>query len=106
TNVTATYGEGSPQSIGSEDWCLSRREPAQFSLDIPSQVGGETLSELVVTFTAGETSASDIPADLIRALYLLTAHYYEQREAFQEQRYVAVPLTVEALLNSYREIRL
>ncbi len=105
-SVTAQYGEDPAMTLSNDDWCLFKRQPAQMTIDAPSSQGGQALNELTIIFDAGFASSTDIPADLLRALYMLTAHYYEEREAFAAQRYVPVPYGVEALLAAYKEVRL
>lgn len=63
-------------------------------------------ARLEVTFVSGVAAATEIDADILRALYLLTAHYYEERELFRRDRYVPVPIAVDALTASYREMSL
>ena len=106
TSVTAQYGAEPAVALANDQWCLFKRQPAQVAIDAPSVQGGEALTELTIVFDAGFTSPSDIPADLLRALYMLTAHYYEEREVFRAQRYVPVPYGVETILAAFKEVRL
>ena len=56
-----------------------------------------------VIFSGGYGNSWDtVPHDLRQAVFLLAAHYYEQRHAADE----TVPVTVLALLMPYRDIRL
>lgn len=56
-----------------------------------------------VAFTAGYgTTAASVPQDLIQAMYLLIAHFYENRGIMVESRLAETPFTVRALLDSYR----
>ena len=56
-----------------------------------------------VVFTGGYGATWDsVPHDLGRAVFLLAAHYYEQRSAADE----TVPVSVLSLLMPYRDIRL
>ena len=85
-----------------DDWKLSRGTPAALEIDVP----WSTLDEVRVTFTAGRADVSTVPPELVEAILALTAHYYEHRSAVEEGRYVALPLRVESLLASFREVRL
>lgn len=106
TSVTARYGTGGADEVPADQWCLTHRLPARLTLDVPNSQGGEALAELVITFTAGRADPATVPADLLQAIYLLTAHYYEEREMFRQQRYVSVPHGVQALLEGLREVQL
>ena len=46
------------------------------------------------------------PADLLRAVLLLTAHFYERREPLESDRPYALPHSIEALIGGYRRVRL
>lgn len=105
-SVMAKYGEGALEAIPDADWHLDFANPTRICLMPAPMQDGECLTGIEVIFTAGASDASTIPADLLRALYLLTAHYYEERELFRAQRYVAVPMGIEALLEPYRELSL
>ena len=84
------------------DWKLSRGKPASLEIDAP----WSALEEIRVTFTAGRSDVSMVEPELTEAILALTAHYYEHRSAVEEGRYVALPLRVESLLASFREVRL
>lgn len=59
-----------------------------------------------ITFTAGfGPSWDDVPADLCQAVYLLAAHYYENRSAVLAGE-VPMPFGVSLLIDRYRTIRL
>ncbi|MEM9421178.1 MAG: head-tail connector protein [Pseudomonadota bacterium] len=106
TSVSVKYGDGVANTLADSKWCLFRRDPAHITVDAPQSEGEEPLTELQILFNAGFPSVADIPAELLRALYMLTAHYYEEREAFRNQRYVPVPYGVEAILATFKEVRL
>lgn len=59
-----------------------------------------------IGFTAGFSSKDQIPADLRHSLFLLTAHFYENRESASEERVFSIPRTVDALLAPYRRVKL
>lgn len=52
-----------------------------------------------ITYKAGYTSSSSIPAEQIQALLFLTAHWYENRIPITPQSAVDVPLTVRAAID-------
>ena len=64
------------------------------------------LDGVTIDFTAGFGAAADVPAPLKQAVLILTAHFYEQREAASDDRLYTVPQTVDALIAPYREVRL
>ncbi|MEM7740056.1 MAG: head-tail connector protein [Pseudomonadota bacterium] len=104
TSVDVAYGEG--EFGATTEWRFVRSVPQTVEVTAPCQSGGEELRELRVTFTAGGSDPANVPDDLVRATILLTAHYYENREAVAEGRYVAMPQGAEALLQGFREARL
>ncbi|MEO0880308.1 MAG: head-tail connector protein [Pseudomonadota bacterium] len=59
-----------------------------------------------IDFTAGWSSVDAVPAGILQAIRLLTAHFYENREAASVERTFAIPQTVDALLAPFREARL
>ncbi|MEO1042134.1 MAG: head-tail connector protein [Pseudomonadota bacterium] len=104
TAVDVAYGEGDFSST--TEWRFIRSKPQTVEVTAPCQSGGEELRELRITFTAGTADPTKVPDDLVRATILLAAHYYENREAVAEGRYVALPQGAEALLQGFREARL
>jgi uncharacterized phiE125 gp8 family phage protein len=52
-----------------------------------------------ITFTAG---AATVPEDLVLAMTLMVAHWFENREAVTEAGLAPLPLGVEALLGPHR----
>ena len=59
-----------------------------------------------IVFSAGYSSIVDIPAALIQALLMLTAHFYENRESASERRVYSIPEAIDALLTPYRQVRI
>ncbi|MEO1658902.1 MAG: head-tail connector protein [Pseudomonadota bacterium] len=104
TSVEVAYGEG--DFAPTTDWRFIRSVPQTVEVTAPCQEGGEEIRELRITFTAGSADPANVPDDLVRATILLAAHYYENREAVAEGRYVSMPMSVEALLQGFREARL
>ncbi len=69
---------------------------------VPQPVGREAIS---ITFEAGYgADATDVPADLVQAIRLLVAHFYEHREGAGEA--TRLPEAVKVLLAPYRLVRL
>lgn len=68
----------------------------------PRPSGREAIS---ITIEAGYGPlASDVPADLVQAIRLLVAHFYEQRDGEGEAS--RIPATVTELIAPYRLVRL
>lgn len=60
-----------------------------------------------ISFTAGYSDNwSGVPSDLAHAVLLLAAHYYEHRNALDGEGAVQLPFGVNALIESYRTLRL
>lgn len=104
SSVNLRYGESAFQPT--TDWQLIRTRPATFDLSAPCSFNGERLTEVEILYTTGAPNPVDVPEDLVQAILMLTAHYYENREAVLEGRYVTMPLAVEALLQPHQEARL
>lgn len=102
--VEVAYGEA--DYAPTTEWRFIRSVPQTVEITAPCEDEGEEFRELRITFAAGVSDPSNVPEDLVRAILLLAAHYYENREAVAEGRYVAMPLGVEALLQGFREARL
>jgi uncharacterized phiE125 gp8 family phage protein len=98
-SVVAATSDG--ESLDVEDYTFRRGRVSTITL-----CGDPDWETVTVTFRAGYPGPEEVPADLVRAVYLLTAHYYEERELFRQQRYVSVPHGAETLLAAYREVRL
>lgn len=59
---------------------------------------------IAITIRAGYGAAADVPADLVEAVRLVLAHFYEFRDGSGAAQ--ALPATVTALLAPYRLVRL
>ena len=99
---TVTYKGEPARPLAEEEYALIRSVPACVRFDLPP---GE-VQEITLIFEAGWAAAADVPADLLHALGLLVAHYYEERELFGQGRYVPVPHTLQSHLAAFREVRL
>ncbi|MEO0400302.1 MAG: head-tail connector protein [Pseudomonadota bacterium] len=61
---------------------------------------------LTIDFTAGWVNAAAVPDDIALAVKMLTAHFFEHREAVGSDRYLTVPDGVATLLAPYKRVRL
>ena len=59
-----------------------------------------------IEFTVGYADAASVPEDLKLAVKILTAHYFENREAAGTDRFFAPPQGLETLLNPWRRVRI
>lgn len=60
-----------------------------------------------IRFKAGYSDdTSLVPPDLIAAVKIMIGHFYEKREPTEAGRAVDLPLSVDAILNPYRVLRL
>jgi len=60
-----------------------------------------------INFTAGYgTTAASVPQDIIHAIKILIAHFYENRGVMVESRLAETPFSVRALLDPYKVFRL
>ena len=102
--ATVTYGSAS-RALTGDELTLHRSVPARIVLDLPEREDGAALSAVTIAFTAG-WATTDVPPELIHAIRLLTAHYYEERELFARGRYVPVPHALQTHIEAFREVRL
>jgi len=104
TAVNLVEAHHGPDTVAVDDWRLIPTDPATVEVEAPSYSGSEDFTALQVTFTAGLVDVSAAPVDLVQAILMLTAHYYEHREAVAEGRYVTMPQGIEAILKAHREV--
>ena len=104
TGASVTYGAAT-RALEDTEIRLRRGAPASLLIDVAHREGGEALSALTVEFSAG-WQADAVPPELVHAVRLLTAHYYEERELFAQGRYVPVPHALQAHIEAFREVRL
>lgn len=102
--VEAQHGDSPFELIS--DWSYTSGSPACLLVTTPLVIDGEALTEVKASFRSGRIDVSDTPPDLIQAINMLTAHYYEHRQAVVQGRYVPMPVGVETILQSLREITL
>jgi len=67
---------------------------------------GVSIDGVRIDFTAGWMDPSLLPEDLKQAVKLLTAQFYETREAAGVERVYRIPDAVDALSAPYRQVRL
>lgn len=60
------------------------------------------IAPITVRYTAGYSSAADVPMPLRQAMLLLIGHWYRNREAVDVSSMTALPFAVNALLSQYR----
>lgn len=66
-----------------------------------------TRNAINLRYTAGfGTDSTLVPTDLVQAVKILIAHFYENREPILEGRALETPLSVRSLLDPYRVTRL
>lgn len=104
TDVALRYGQSAYASTTDFSFCESR--PATVTINAPGASDDGILTGVQVIFAAGRSDVSTTPPELIEAILSLAAHYYENREAVGEGRYIAMPLKVESLLAGLREVSL
>jgi len=80
--------------------------PGRLRRAAPWPSPGVRTGGVAIDFSAGYAAADAIPADIVHAVKLLAAHFYEAREAVGEPRLFSVPQTVDALIAPYRQVRL
>ena len=102
--ASVTYGAAT-RALTEAELRLRRSVPACVLIDVAPSQDGEALSAITAQFTAGWPEDA-VPPELIHAVRLLTAHYYEERELFARGRYVPVPHALQAHIEAFREVRL
>lgn len=103
--VEALDGSAIPVPAGALT-LVSDRAPALIRVD-GTQVAAPARAHggIVITFAAGYgAEAADVPADLIQAVRLIVAHFYEHRDGPGDA--TALPAAALALMAPYRVVRL
>lgn len=103
---TVRYGTGEARPLADGEVRLIRSVPARAAFDLPATEGGAPVTGLTLRFEAGWADPAAIPAEIIHAVTLLVAHYYEERQLFASGRYVPVPTSLQAHIEAFREVRL
>lgn len=105
--ASVTLADGSSAVVPEEALILrADRAPALIHVE-PALVPrpGVAAGGISLTVTAGYgAAADDVPADLIQAVRLVMAHFYEHRDGSGEAQ--KLPATLVALLAPYRLVRL
>lgn len=106
-SATVTAADGSLVAVPAGALTLVReRAPNLIHVDglrVPAP--GVAAGGIVLTVGAGYgASPADVPADLVQAVRLVLAHFYENRAGAGDA--AQVPAAVEALLAPYRVVRL
>lgn len=107
THVKYYDGDNVLQTLASDQYELDvhgRRIVPAYNVIWPSTYS--RIDAVVVTFVCGfGDAADDVPAEVLHAMKLLLAHYYENREAVTFGSPTELPMGVDSLLSSYRTIR-
>ena len=67
---------------------------------------GPKINSVRIDFTAGWESPSETPRMLSQAVLLLVGHFYEHREAAGNSRIYPLPLSLDAMIAPYKQVRL
>jgi len=104
-SVVVTLADGATASVPDGTLVLKAdRAPALIHVD-GARVPAPGPGGIAITIRAGYgATAADVPADLMQAVRLVLAHFYEFRDGSGEA--LALPATVTALLSPYRLVRL
>ena len=108
-SVTLTDAEGAELAVDPVAWSLLRdaqrpRLVGRFGRNLPRIPRGGSAT---VGLSAGFGAAwDDVPADLRQAVFLLAAHYYENRSETGAASGSAMPFGVLVLIEAYRATRI
>jgi len=108
-SVTLTDAEGAETAVDAVAWSLVRdsqrpRLVGRFGRSLPRIPRGGSAT---VRLDAGFGAAwDDLPADLRQAVFLLAAHYYENRSETGVAAGSAMPFGVLVLIEAYRATRI
>lgn len=103
--VAIAGSDGSFAPLDSSSFALSVTRP-RLTFTVTPPAPGLAAGGIRLRFTAGYGTSADVPAPVRQAISLLTAHYFERREPYENSRVTPVPETVAALLAPYREMSL
>lgn len=106
SSITYTDSDGTTQTVDSDTYTTADGDPPTVSLAVNSQWPLDAIAYrrgvVTINFTAGYDDTAAVPATLVHAVYLLVAHWYENREAVSEINLKPVPMAVESLLEMER----
>lgn len=95
--------DGIKQTLDPNMYRTTKRNLHWFIVPAQNQEWPQTLSDhdsVLITFTAGYgEDETEIPATIKQAIYMLIAHYYENREIVAPVDLKEIPRTASALLN-------
>ena len=104
--VAVIGADGAPQSVGPHLYEFAPGAPGRFRSAGRWPACGPAIDGVRIDFTAGYDSPALIPGPLKQAVKMLAAHFHETRAAAREERFYAVPQSVDALVAPYRRVRL
>lgn len=98
---TDPYGNSQTITTGTDMVYDLLNEPAVIRLiNIPQIL--DTFNALQITFVCGYGVAASVPDALKLAMYMLIGHWYEHRESVAPGTMNEVPMSVEALIQPYK----
>lgn len=105
TSVTYTDTNGDSQTFAAADYSvITDQEPAFIEpvFDKVWPAARLQAESVVVRFTAGYASASDVPEGIKQAILLTVGHWFANREAVSNGSFSEVPMAVESLSNQFK----
>jgi uncharacterized phiE125 gp8 family phage protein len=64
-----------------------------------------TFNPIVIRYTCGYGLSGSVPAEIKQAILLMVGHWFEHREAVSDDQFYEVPMAANALLSTYRFLR-
>ncbi len=98
--------DGTQVDLPPSDYRVSTGAFGRVQLKTCPPVRVRPLNGIEIRFTAGYPSPDAIPAELLHAIRLLTAHFFENREAASETRVFSIPQAIDSLIAPYRRLSL
>ncbi len=107
TGLVITYidTEGATQTVDAAQYELLADAVSsfvRFKPEFTAPAAAERGDAIRYTMTAGYGAAADVPAAIKMALFMLVAHWYNNREASSADRMAEMPFAVSSLLAPYR----
>ncbi|MGV6800761.1 MAG: head-tail connector protein [bacterium] len=91
--------------LPSSDYVFTSQEPSKLIM-MTAPVPGIKTGGIKINMLTGYGQAAQVPAPIKQAILTLTAHYYERREPYENNRLTAVPDLIYSLLGPYRIVTL
>lgn len=88
------------QTVTESDYSLKQFNHPPHVLRFPEDYELPSSSKVVVRFVAGFTDPTTCPSPIKQAIKFLVAHWYENREAYLEDKLAAVPAAWESIVMS------